>query len=168
MSRVQIGEGSMSTSVWSDSMSLDEPFVAGVELDQLAFEPAGIAQPQHGAAADGAPVGLDHAAVERHQFHGETFAIGAQCIDRALHGLRLVRLEPGAERQHALRQSDAVVTSVVSPMNVRLVVRRRPRHQDLRFRQKQRLEAIALGPERRRSASRNAAPSRRSGACAPA
>ena len=105
MSRVQTGEGSASISVRSDSISLDELLVAGVELGQLALEPAGVAQPQHGAAADGAAVGLDGAAGERHQLHREAFAVGAQRIDRVLHGLRLVRLEPGAERQHALRHA---------------------------------------------------------------
>ena len=68
--------------------------MAGVDLGEFALEARGVAQPQHGAAADGAAVGLDGAAGERHQLHREAFAVGAQRIDRMLHRLRLVGLEP--------------------------------------------------------------------------
>ena len=105
MSRAHTGEGSASISVRSDSISLTSFSWRALSSASSRFEPAGVAQPQHRAAADGAAVGLDGAAGERHQLHREAFAVGAQRIDRVLHGLRLVRLEPGAERQHALRHA---------------------------------------------------------------
>ena len=121
--------------------------MAGVELGELALDAADVAQPQHGAAADHAAVGFDGVAGERHQRHGEAFAVGAQRIDRALHRLRLVGLEPGAERQHALRRRRVGHQRGVAD-DVRLVVGRGPGHQDLRLGAQQRVEAVALGAQR--------------------
>ena len=103
MSRAHTGDGQRFDQHAQRFGVADELFMARVEFGELALESAGVAQPQHRAAADGAAVGLDGAAGERHQLHGEAFAVGAQRIDGVLHRLRLVGLEPRAERQHALR-----------------------------------------------------------------
>ena len=83
--------------------------------------------------------------------HGEAFAVGAQRVDRVLHRLRLVGLEPGAERQHALRHGGARRPAWCR-RGCRARCRPRPRHHDhLRLGQQQRVDAVALGRAARRS-----------------
>ena len=98
----------------------------------------------------------------------EAFAVGAQRIDRVLHRLRLVRLEPGAERQHASRQRCAGDERGVAE-DVRLVGSRRPHHDICGSDMQQRVGAVALLAQRVDLVCRaGAAVVRRACACAPA
>ena len=121
--------------------------MAGVELGELPLQPAGVAQPQHGTAADGAAIGLDGAPRQRYQLHREAFAAGAERIDGMLHRLRLVGFEPGAERQRLLRYRPGDHQRAIAD-DVGLVAGGGPGHQDLWLRHQQCMEAVALGRER--------------------
>ena len=69
---------------------------------------------------------------KRRQRQREALAVGAQRIDRVLHPLRLVGLEPGAEGEHAARQRRARDERGIAG-DVRLVGAGGPDHDHLRL-----------------------------------
>ncbi len=84
---------------------------------------------------------------ERGERGGEAFAARAQRVDQPLHRARLVRLEPGAEGEHAMRRIGAGDQRRIAD-DLGLVDRRRPGHQDLRVGAQQRVDAVDLGAGR--------------------
>ena len=77
------------------------------EVEQFTLHAAGVFEPQHRAAGDGAALGLDRATGQRRERHRESFAARAQRLDGPLHGASFAGIEPRAERQHAMRRRDA-------------------------------------------------------------
>ena len=78
----------------------------------------------------------------------------AQCFDRLLHALRIGRLEPAAEGQHALRHAADHQQRGVAD-DLRPVAGRGPCDQHLRLRQQQRLEPVDFGAQRHRVVARS-------------
>ena len=124
-----------------------QPVVARTKLDEFALQSAYVAQPQHGAAANGPAVGFHGASSKRHERHGEALAVGPQRVHRVLQGLRFVRLEPIAERQHALRRR-FVRGQIDVAANFGIVLGGTPGHQNLPLGHQEGVEAIDLGLER--------------------
>ena len=147
MSRAQTGDGSASISARSDSTSPTSfswraLSSASSRLSPLTSRSRSTARPP--IARPSASIARPASVISGME---KGFAVRAQRIDRALHGLRLVGLEPGAEREHALRQRGGGDQRGVAE-DVRLVAGRRPGHQDLRLRQQQRVDAVAFGAQR--------------------
>ena len=106
-------------------------FVTTGEVEQIAFDAACILEPQHCPPGDGAALRLDRTAAERRERHRKRLAAAPQRLDRLLHRGRSHRIEPAAEREHAMRRRSADDGGVA--LDGRLVGRRRPIDHHLRF-----------------------------------
>jgi hypothetical protein len=117
------------------------------QLGEFPPHAADVAQPHHGAAADGAAFRFQRASGQGDDRGGEALAVVAQGFHQRFHGARLRRLQPGAEGQHAMRRGNRRDHRGVAE-DFRLVVARRPGDDDLRLGQQQRMRAVDLGLQR--------------------
>ena len=122
------------------------------EVDQIALDAADVAQPQHGAAADGAARDFQRTARKGGQCHDEAAALAAQIGNRLFNMLGGDRLQPGAEGQHPLRAMSGDDQRRIAK-DFRFIVGGGPGDQHLRVRQQKLLEAIGLGLQRHRVVS---------------
>ncbi len=121
--------------------------MALLKLDELAFGAAQVLDAKDRTAAHGTSLHLDIATRKRLEGHGKTLAARPQGFDRTLGCPRLVRLQPGAERECAARNR--------RPRDARgfaedlgLLAAGGPGRHDLLFGQQQRIFAIDVVLER--------------------
>ena len=121
--------------------------VPEVGFGEFPAQPAEFANPYNGLAADGAAHGLEGVSIRGGEIEQKALAGLAQRIDRMIHPQRRFRRQPGSEGQNALRlilrgirrhqQRDVAA-------DLRAIVARRPRDQDLRLGEQQRAETVGL------------------------
>jgi hypothetical protein len=117
--------------------------MVGRERRELALGAGEVADAQHRASADGAPLGGDMTLLRRRERQRKGLALRTQRADRRLHRLRILRREPCAEGEHATRQRRAHDDRNV-PADVRLIGARGPHHDHLRLGEQQRVRAVAF------------------------
>ena len=124
-----------------------EVVVARGEIDVLALDAAHVLDAQDGAPADRPTVRFDETAVQCWHGHGEALASSAKLLDLLLHRAGALRVEPGAEREHPARYRRRRQDRGIAD-DLGLLARRRPRDDDLRLGQQQRVGAIGLVAQR--------------------
>ena len=102
------------------------------QLRQLQPVAGDIANAQHGAACNGAAIGLNVSPRNGEQRQAKAFAALAQSLDAGLELGRKIGRKPGAERQHAARGRGLQHQRDVAG-NVRFVAGGPPRDHDLLF-----------------------------------
>ena len=111
---------------------------------QLETIPGRLAQAQHGAAGDRAPLRLDELAARRLHGEVEAFAPAAQPVERGFDRGRAIGSEPGAEGEEpihvGLRAEEALV-----PLDHRRLVFAGPDDEDLALRIEEELRPVERG-----------------------
>jgi len=137
--------------------------VALGEIDELALDAARVLDAQDGAPAYRPAVGFDETPGQGRHGHGEALADRAQLLNRPLHGAGALRVEPGAESEHAARDRRRRDDRSLAD-DFGLLTGRRPRDDDLRFGMQQRVGAVGLIAQRDDLGSRGPLARRRAGA----
>jgi hypothetical protein len=117
--------------------------MVGGKCGKLALRPGEVLEAQHRAAADRAALRRDVTLLQGRERQREARAFAAQRLDRLLHLLRLVGLQPCAEGEHAARHGGARDRRRIAG-DFRLVGARGPHHDQLRLGVQQRDRAVTL------------------------
>src|SRR5690242_12579371 len=116
----------------------------GGQIEQFLLDAAHVAQPEHGAPANGSALCLYWTSGAGRECQYETAAVMTQIVHRLFNTPCGYRFEPGAECKHSFRDIARRHNGDVAEY-FRVLGVRRPSDQYLRFRQEQRLEAIDVG-----------------------
>ena len=114
------------------------------EFGELVFDAAHLSQPQDRPSPGHLALGFDDAAGERGHGRRKAHAARAQGVDPTLHVAGGIRLEPGAEGEHAVRRVGGCQQRLIAD-DLGLVGGGGPGHDDLRLGEEKRIGAVDRG-----------------------